>query len=100
MDYGTFKALLDEVGPERILILYFDNDRVEYFPDGDFNPDDMMEINGNLVFKSKSNILSKGVTGGKYDIPITMYNAELQAVAVLDDVKDRDRIDRHTLYIN
>lgn len=100
MDYQAFKKLVEEVGAKNILILYFDNDRVEYYPDGDFNPDDIMELNGELVIKSHTNVMSKGVKGGHYDIPVTVYNTQLQAVVTLDDVKDRDRIDRHTLYIN
>ena len=100
MDYEGFKKFVEEVGAEKILILYFDNDRVEYYPDGDFNPDDIMEYNGELVVKARTHVMSKGVTGGKYDIPVTVYNTGLQAVVTLDDVKQRDRIDRSTLYIN
>ena len=99
MDYKGLKQLVDEVGPERILALYFDNNRTEYYPDGDFSMDDVCEYNGELVVKVSTNINSMGVKGGYKDIPVTVYNTALQSVIVLDDVRDRDRIDRHELYI-
>lgn len=100
MDYATFKAIVDEVGPERILQIYFDNDRVEYYPDGDFNMDDAVDINGELIIKAKRHVQSFGVKGGKIDIPVTVYNAEVQSVITLDNEEDRKRLDRHAVYHN
>lgn len=98
MNYEAFKALVEEVGAERILALYFDNDRSEYYPDGDFNPDDIIEINGDLVIKAHRCIRSIGPKGGFINIPVTVYNTSLQAVITLDDVKDRSRMDIENLY--
>lgn len=100
MDYATFKAIVDEVGPERILQIYFDNDRVEYYPNGDFNMDDAVDINGELVIKAKRHIQSYGVKGGKIDIPVTVYNAEVQSIITLDNEADRSRLDKHAMYHN
>jgi hypothetical protein len=99
MTYDVFKAIVDEVGPERVLAIYFDNDRTEYYPNGDFNMDDVVDINGKLFVKSHTNINSMGVKGGYKDIPVTVYNAEVQSIITLDNVKDRERIDKHELYI-
>lgn len=98
MTYGTFKAIVDEVGADKILTLFFDNERAEYYPNGDFNFDDAIEMDGVLVIKTHNKIQSRGVTGGKIDIPVTMYNSGLQAVITLDNETDRKRIDKEMLY--
>lgn len=100
MEYANFVKLVNEVGEDRILVLYFDNDRSQCYPNGDFSLNDAIDYNGELVIKAHCHIHSKGPTGGKIDIPVTVYNTELQSVVVLDDTNDRKRIDVHNLYRN
>ena len=105
MDYEGFIQLLNEVGAERILVLYFDNDNIEYYVDKDFDPADAIQLNGELVIKTHPKIVSKSVTGrdgkgGLKDIPITVYNSSLQAVITIDNAADKKRVDRQALYIN
>ena len=100
MNYEGFKKFVEEVGAENILILFFDNNRTVYYPKGNFNPDDITEYNGELVVKEHTFIHSSGANGGFNDIPVTVYNTQLQSVVVLDNAtKDRKRIDIHEMYM-
>lgn len=99
MDYATFKAIVDEAGgPEKVLEIYCDNHRVEYYLDGDFKMEDAVDINGELIIKSKRFVPSIGVHGGKIDIPVTVYNSGIQSVITLDNTDDRKRLDKHAIY--
>lgn len=98
MTYDTLKAIIDEVGEEKVLALFFDNNRTEYFPDGDFSMNDVKNIGGELVYVSSNTLSSKCAKGGYLDVPVKHYNSELQSVLVLENESDRDRLDVADLY--
>lgn len=97
MDYTTFVELINRHGADKVLVIYFDNDRVEYFKnDGDFKMEEVEDIDGKAIYMAKRMILStqdnKTGKGGKLDIPVINASAEVQGVMFLENTEDRKRV--------
>jgi hypothetical protein len=97
MDYDKFVELVNKYGEDKLLVLYFDNDRIEFFKEeGQFKMSDVENVGGSAMHVTRSNILSKqgkNGKGGKHDIPIVNVNSEIQAVLFLENAEDRERVD-------
>ena len=100
MDYETFMNIVNEVGADKILAIHFDNSVVQHYLKGDFDVNDAINSDGNLIIRTHCKIRSQGVSGGGYDIPVTMYHSQIHSVMVLDRESDRTRVDAHGLYVN
>ena len=97
MDYTTFVELVNRYGADKVLVIYFDNDRVEYFKnDDDFKMEEVEDVDGKAIYMAKRTILSaqdnKTGKGGKLDIPVIVASAEVQGVIFLENTEDRKRV--------